>query len=153
MSAKVTIRSAAVDDASALANLRWEFRAGRDRAVESEQAFVERCRDWMTRELTGSAWRAWVAIENDRIVGQVWLQQIQKLPNPIGERERHGYLSNLYVQPAARGSVGTALLEAALAWARANGIDRVVLWPSARSVTLYSRHGFARNAEVMELTC
>jgi GNAT superfamily N-acetyltransferase len=153
MSAPVAVRPATVGDAPALAELRWEFRAGRDRAVEAEQTFVERCRDWMARELAGSAWRAWVAIERERIVGQVWLQLISKVPNPIGERERHAYLSNLYVQPSARGGAGTLLLETAIASARASGVDRVVLWPSARSVTLYTRHGFRRAGDVMELAC
>jgi len=151
MSASAAIREAMVSDAPALAQLRWEFRAGRDRAVEAEQAFVERCRDWMARELAGSAWRAWAAVDRGTIVGQVWLQLIHKVPNPIGEHERHAYLSNLYVRPSARGGVGTTLLETAIGWARANGVDRVVLWPSARSVTLYTRHGFTRPADVMEL--
>ena len=74
------------------------------------------------------------------------------MPNPVDERERHAYLSNLYVQPAARGGIGTRLLEAALDWAGANGVDRVVLWPSERSVTLYRRHGFVADGGVMELT-
>ena len=82
---------------------------------------------------------------------QIWVDLIHKVPNPVGEADRHAYLSNLYVQPSARGGVGTLLLQTALAWARANGIDRVVLWPSARSVTLYRRHQFRRDADVMEL--
>ncbi len=147
------IRRATPDDAPVLAELRWEFRAGRVAPVEDHDAFIERCTVWMRRELADSAWRAWVAIQDGRIVGQVWTDLIHKVPNPVGERERHAYLSNLYVQPSARGGVGTALLEAALDWARANGIDRVVLWPSQRSVTLYRRHQFARDADVMELKC
>jgi len=150
---KPTIRQATGADALALAALRWEFRAGRDPAVEPEQTFVDRCAVWMARELAGAAWRAWVAVDAGAIVGQVWLQLIHKLPNPIGERERHAYLSNLYVQPGARGGIGTALLDTAIAWAKANRVDRVVLWPSARSVTLYRRSGFARDADVMELKC
>ena len=147
------IRPATPDDARRLAELRWEFRAGRDPAVEDHQAFVDRCAAWMTRELAGSAWRAWVALDGDAIVGQVWVNLIHKVPNPIGERDRHAYLSNLYVQPSARGGIGTALLETALDWSRANGVDRVVLWPAARSVTLYRRHDFKRDADVMELKC
>jgi GNAT superfamily N-acetyltransferase len=77
----------------------------------------------MARELAGVVWRAWTAHQSGRIIGQVWVNLIQKVPNPIGERERHLYLSNLYVQPSARGGVGTALLETALEWARANGVD------------------------------
>ena len=145
------IRRATLDDVAALAELRWEFRAGRQPPVEAHEAFVARCNAWMRRELDRSAWRAWVAVSDGRIVGQVWVDLIGKVPNPVGERERHAYLSNLYVQPAARGGVGTLLLDAVLSWARANQIDRVVLWPSQRSVTLYLRHQFTRDGDVMEL--
>lgn len=149
----IAIREAVPADAAALAELRWEFRAGRDPAVEPREAFVERCTQWMRHELTaGTPWRAWVAARDTRIIGQVWIDTLQKVPNPIAERERHAYLSNLYVQPAERGGIGARLLEMALAWTAANGVDRVVLWPSERSVTLYARHGFTREGDVMELT-
>lgn len=149
----IDIREATPADAAALAGLRWEFRAGRDAAVESREEFLARCAEWMRRELTaGAHWRAWVAVCDTRIIGQVWLDTVQKIPNPIAERERHAYLSNLYVQPAERGGTGARLLETALAWTAANGVDRVVLWPSGRSVSLYLRHGFKREGDVMELT-
>ena len=146
----LAIRPATPDDARTLAELRWEFRAGRDPAVEDQRAFVDRCAAWMSYELAGVTWRAWVALQFDRIIGQVWVNLIHKLPNPIGERDRHAYISNLYVQPSARGGVGAALLETVLEWAEANGVDRVVLWPSAGSVSLYRRHDFTRDADVME---
>jgi len=103
----------------------------------------------MRRELTeANAWRAWVAVADGVIVGHVWLLTIHKIPNPVDESERHAYLSNLYVKESKRGGTGTRLLEAALEWARANGIDRIVLWPSSRSVTLYLRHGFTQVSEI-----
>ena len=146
------VRRATPDDAAALAELRWEFRAGREPAVEAHDAFIERCAAWMRHELEGVGWRAWAAIDDDgRIVGQVWMDLIQKVPNPVGERERHAYLSNLYVKPDARGGAGTALLETALEWARGNEVDSVVLWPTQRSVSLYLRHHFSREGRVMEL--
>jgi GNAT superfamily N-acetyltransferase len=149
----IDVRPATVADADALAELRWEFRAGRDEAVEDRSAFLARCAEWMRRELAGTAWRAWVAVRDGRIVGQVWLQVVRKMPNPIGERDRHGYLSNLYVMPSERGGIGTRLLRSAIDWAAADRVDRVVLWPSAQSVTLYARHGFTRQGDVMELRC
>jgi GNAT superfamily N-acetyltransferase len=85
------------------------------------------------------------------LMGQVWLRLIHKVPNPVGERDRHAYLSNLYVRPHVRGGVGTRLLEAALQWASQQGVDRVLLWPTPRSVGLYERHGFTRIGDVMEL--
>ena len=153
MSGPANIRPASPNDARALAELRWEFRAGRDAPVETRETFVDRCTAWMARELAGKAWRAWVALDGDRIIGQVWVNLVHKVPNPIGERDRHAYLSNLYVQPSVRGGVGTALLETVLEWARAAAVDRIVLWPSERSVTLYRRHQFRRDADVMERKC
>jgi len=148
----IDVRLAAPADAAALAELRWEFRVARAPATEAHDAFVARCAAWMRDELASAArWRAWVAVDGTTIVGQAWLQTIEKMPNPVEERERHAYVSNVFVQPAFRGGVGARLLEAALAWSREHGMDRVILWPSARSVTLYERHGFTHRGDVMEL--
>jgi GNAT superfamily N-acetyltransferase len=150
----IEIRAAAVTDAEAQAELRWEFRSAQDPPTESHDAFVGRCAEWMRRELsTGGSWHAWVAIDREVIVGQVWVQTVWKMPNPVAESEPEhlAYLSNLYVTASARGGVGTRLLETALDWCRANRTDRVVLWPSRRSVTLYLGHGFSRGGDVMEL--
>jgi ribosomal protein S18 acetylase RimI-like enzyme len=148
----IEIRRAASTDAGALAELRWEFRAGRQPPTEAHDVFIKRCGAWMRRELsTPGAWQAWVAVSTRAIVGQVWLYTIAKIPNPIDETEHHAYLSNLYVKPSDRGGAGTQLLEAAITQARADHVDRVVLWPSARSVTLYLRHGFSHGGDVMEL--
>src|SRR5213593_1640934 len=123
----IDVRPATAADAADLAALRWEFRTGRAPAVEAQEMFIARCTEWMRRQLAaGNSWRAWVAVSNGRIVGQVWLDMLQKVPNPVAERERHGYLSNLYVRPGERGGVGTRLLTAAIVWAQENGVDRVV---------------------------
>jgi GNAT superfamily N-acetyltransferase len=135
-----------------LARMRYDFRAGIGGAVESETVFVERCAEWMLERLRpGGAWRSWVAQAGEAIAGHAWLQLIEKLPNPVGELERHGYISNLYVQPAYRGSgLGSALLAACLQEADAMSVDAVILWPTPRSRSLYARHGFAVRDDLME---
>ena len=150
----IHVRTATIIDAKALAELRWEFRSAQNPPAETHDAFVRRCAVWMRRELQSSgAWKAWVAIDRHVVVGQVWLQAIAKIPNPnpLVEAEQIAYLSNLFVTAAHRGGTGTRLLEAALAWCGENRVDRVVLWPSRRSVTLYLSHGFSHGGEVMEL--
>ena len=150
--AVIEIRTATVADAEALAELRWEFRSAHDPPAEPHDAFVRRCAGWMRRELpSGGAWTAWLAADRHLVVGQVWLQTVRKIPNPIAESEQLAYLSNLFVRPSARGGTGTRLLETALDWCRASHFDRVVLWPPARSETLYLGHGFSRGGAVMEL--
>ncbi len=147
----IDIRSATPADAVMLAELRWEFRAGRQPPAETHDAFVARCAAWMRDELASTNWRAWVAVVDGAVVGHVWIHAVQKIPNPVEESETHVYLSNLYVKESARGGVGARLLDTALGWARANRVDRIVLWPTARSVSLYLRHGFSRGGDVMEL--
>jgi len=148
----IAIRAATPADARRLAELRWEFRAAKTAPVEAEEAFVARCADWMRDALASGAWRAWVAVDRDAIVGQVWAQLISKLPNPALEREQHLYISNMFVAPAARGGVGTRLLDAALAFAAEQRVDRVILWPTDRSRTMYQRRGFAPRDHLFELT-
>ena len=150
----IDIRSATRDDAWRLAELRWEFRAGRQPAAEDRDAFLARCAGWMRRQLIAqSPWRAWVAVDGGRVVGHAWLHTLDKVPNPNGDPERHAYLSNLYVVPEARGGTGTRLLETALEWAAANGVDHVLLWPTERSRTLYARHGFTASGEFLNRSC
>ncbi len=115
----IEIRSASSADAGAMAELRWEFRTSRLPPAETHDVFVKRCAPWMRRELTnGNSWRAWVAVVDKAIVGQVWLNTVHKVPNPVAELETHGYISNLYVRPSARGGLGTRLLDAALKFAQ-----------------------------------
>jgi GNAT superfamily N-acetyltransferase len=149
----IAIRPATVADARRLAELRWEFRAGKDAPVEERGPFLERCANWMSGELNDGRWRAWVAERGGEIVGQAWLHVLSKVPNPNGERARHAYISNVYVVPTARGGVGTRLLTAAIEWASAHHVDRIVLWPTARSRSMYRRHGFTPDGDVLELTC
>jgi GNAT superfamily N-acetyltransferase len=106
----------------------------------------------MTSRLApGSSWRAWLAERGDELLGNVWVELIEKMPNPIAEPEENGYLTNFYVVPRAQGmGVGTALLDAALTWCRDRQVHAVILWPTRRSRPLYERHGFAPPAALME---
>lgn len=148
----IGIRPATPADAFALARLRYEFRASLGGSLECEDEFIERCACWMSERLKSEgAWRCWVAQGGGRIVGNVWLQLIEKMPNPTRERERHAYLTNLFVRQAERGrGVGSMLLAAALACCEAETVHAVILWPTQRSRPLYLRHGFKPPAEMVE---
>jgi GNAT superfamily N-acetyltransferase len=146
------IRPATADDAPRLAQLRWDFRSVASGVPEeAEQEFVERCRTWMRPRLApDSSWFAWIAEEHGTALGQIWVQIFEKIPNPANEPEQHAYISNLYVTPSARGGLGTRLLDACLAWLENRGIDRVLLWPSSQSRSLYERRGFRPDQDLFE---
>ena len=150
----LTVRAAGVADAADLAELRYEFRAAERPAIEARDGFITRCAAWMRERLApGSSWHCIVAERDGAMVGHVWLEVVDKVPNPgAGEPERHVYLTNLYVRPAARGGAGSALVESALAWCRERGADTVILWPSEKSRTLYARYGFAHSTDILALS-
>lgn len=150
---ETTIRLARPGDAEALARLRFEFRSAINEPVEDEASFLARCTAWMRDRLEpGRAWRCWVA-EGDTgvITGHLWLQLIEKIPNPALEFELHAYITNVYVRPEARGTGGAeSLVAAAIDFCRENRVDSAILWPTDRSRTLYARHGFAVRDDIMQ---
>jgi ribosomal protein S18 acetylase RimI-like enzyme len=149
----VTLRPAVPSDAGALARLRYDFRAALDAPAEPVTSFLERCTAWLKARLaSGERWRCWVAERDGLPIGMVWLQLIEKIPNPVNEPEWHGYISSLYVVPESRSAgLGSRLLAAALRECEVRRVDAVILWPTQQSRSLYERHGFARGADLLEL--
>ena len=127
-SSELRIRRAVPADAPMLAQLRYDFRQELDPVLESEDVFLQRCTVWMSDRLQpGGTWRCFVAVLRDCTVGTLWLQDIEKLPNPVGHSELHGYVSSVYVVPESRGlGIGSALLQACLADAEARGAELTV---------------------------
>jgi GNAT superfamily N-acetyltransferase len=146
------IRLATPEDAEALARMRYAFRASLGKPTEDEAAFVARCAAWMAQRLQEQvSWRCWVVEHAGAIAGHLWLETIEKIPNPVVERERHAYITNVFVAEALRGGgIGQRLMDAALAYCRAIGVDSVILWPTQRSRTLYGRNGFEFADDLMQ---
>jgi ribosomal protein S18 acetylase RimI-like enzyme len=90
--------------------------------------------------------------EDDGVVGYVYAGI-----EPISWKELRdecGYVHDLVVDEAHRGKgVGTALMDAALAWMTERGLARVVLWtaqPNEGAQHLFDRLGFRRT--MIEMT-
>jgi len=151
--AEIDVRPATAADAPALAQLRFAFRSEYQQIVESESDFVARCEPWMRDRLVrDTGWRAWVAVRRDAgtLAGTLWLQLIEKLPNPGEETELHAYITSVFIHPDIRNSgAGSRLIETALTSCRALQVDTVFLWPSSRSRPLYARHGFTHPDDML----
>ncbi len=100
----------------------------------------------------GKQWQCWVAERNQKLIGAVWLQLVEKIPNPRAETEQHAYLTNFYIDESARGQgLGSRLLRNVIEWCESRDVHAVILWPTERSRSLYQRHGFAVREDIMEL--
>ena len=146
------MRLANASDAPALAVLRYALRSSTGVATEPKSEFLRRCTAWMEHRLKKDAWVCWVAEEDEQLIGAVWLQLVEKVPNPRSEAEHHAYLTNFYVDERARGrGVGTKLLRAAIEWCKTADVHAIILWPTERSRSLYERNGFAVRDDLLEL--
>jgi GNAT superfamily N-acetyltransferase len=147
------IRTATQNDAFNLAHLRFDFRTRNVPGDEAREEFLARCEAWMRQRLLDDGlWRCWIAEEDGIPVGNIWLNMIEKIPNPAPETECHAYITNFYVLGEMRGKgVGSQLLDTALEWCRERRVHAAILWPSDRSRPLYERNGFAVRDDLMEL--
>ena len=153
--ARVRIRVARSSDSSALAELRYQFRAEAGSATETKSRFVRRCASWMNKRFCSGSrrWRCWVVDDGKQLLGHVCVQLFEKLPNPVkDEPELHAYMTNFYVIPEMRSKgFGKRLLDKALSWCWAKGIDAIILWATPGSRSLYRRCGLAEPADIFEL--
>jgi ribosomal protein S18 acetylase RimI-like enzyme len=148
----ITVRRAGPGDASMLAGMRYDFRSELAAAAEPREPFLNRTTRWLADRLERGTWTGWIARAGTRPVGMVLAQLVEKMPNPVREPERLGYLSSLYVHPQSRDQgAGGLLLATAVEFCRRSEVESVVLWPSPRSIPLYQRHGFCHRGKVMEL--
>jgi len=147
------IRRATPADVPVLSSLRFEFRSRQKNPVETAAEFIPRCIDWMRpRVADESRWRVWVLEHDGGIAGNIWLELIEKLPNPNVERETHGYVTNFFIRPERRNlGAGSRLLKAVLDECERARVDSVFLWPSDRSRPLYERHGFVPASDIFVL--
>jgi ribosomal protein S18 acetylase RimI-like enzyme len=146
------IRPAGPEDARALAALRWKFKVedGGDAVPADEEKFTAECEGWLRAGMAGP-WRAWLADVDGRPSGHVFVCLVQKVPSPFPGSAALGYVTNFYVIPEQRNrGLGKALLDEVNRYARANQLDTLIVWPSARSAPLYRRSGFTRPGELLE---
>lgn len=71
---------------------------------------------------------------------------------PPSNRSTSDILTNSYVLPQARNAgVGQQLLAAIEAWARAEDLELLLVWPSERAYPFYERAGFRRYPDPLVL--
>jgi GNAT superfamily N-acetyltransferase len=145
---------ATVDDAPALAELRWEFRLAEagGQATYSHAEFVRVCTDYFSLAIQRGEWTCWVAEEDGHLVSSTCVYTIRKIPHPNNLTPTFAYVSNVYTCPEFRNrGVGSELMRHVIAWGKAQGFEDLTLWPSERSVPFYERAGFTPDSAVLTL--
>jgi GNAT superfamily N-acetyltransferase len=148
----ILYRLAAESDLPALAQLRWDFRTEwSETPPPGKEEFLVYCTDFLLRGWTGGQWVYWIAEEEGQIISQVFVLRITKIPKPARWHDEFGYVTNVYTRPAYRNrGIGAQLMQQVIAWAQAEDLELLVLWPSERSVPFYERAGFSAENDILE---
>jgi GNAT superfamily N-acetyltransferase len=149
--ANATVRPAGIDDALALAGLRWAWRAVEmgERGM-SEEAFVAAFATWHRDHLQDH--QAFIAEADGRAVGMACLAIFERVPGPLRFVRLAGLVQSVYVIPDIRNlGIGRVLVEAVIAEARQRGLEFLIVHPSERAFPLYRRLGFAVTDSLLQL--
>ena len=148
----IAARLAAAGDLTALGDLRWRLQTGdaADFDASAKANFVATFamaavnRDPSTQHFVGE--------KDGHIVAAMTVRRVEKIPEPAKSQAFWGYLTNCYVLPAFRDkSAGSALLQFVRRWAKDEGLEMLVVWPSDRAYPFYERQGFRRDADPLVL--
>lgn len=149
----IIYRKATLEDASELARLRWDFSP--DEVLSGAQSFedfVQQFAVFLAAALEEKIWTIWVAATERQLLGNIYIQPVHKVPRPGSFNRKYGYVTNVYMEPAARGiGIGSRLLQHVIAWAREERLEFLVLWPSEESANYYARAGFHPSPDALEL--
>ncbi len=152
---RVAIRAATIEDGSELARLRWDFRTEHGTpSTWSFDEFLSAFLGFVRDALGGSAWRAWVAERDARLVACVWLQLVERVPHPDLRRSERpiAYVTGMYVEPSVRSAgLGRRLLDEALAFARSVEAYGAILFPTEASRSFYGQAGFGEDGAPLHL--
>ena len=147
-------RIAIIEDLAQLAELRWDFRMEDDDepAAIGRPEFVEACISFLKRALENDFYTYWLAETNREIVAHIFVHKVDLVPRPCKIRDRFGYMTNNYVKPSYRNQgIGSKLMQEVTAWAKAEDMELLIVYPSEQAVSFYERAGFDAENEVMEL--
>ncbi|HOF63156.1 MAG TPA: GNAT family N-acetyltransferase [Dermatophilaceae bacterium] len=154
------VRPAVAGDAAAVADARrrWAREQRSAELVDADDGFEARFDQWW--EETEGRRHTWIAVPQVdgheavgvEAVGMVQLTVFSRMPSPGQPTGRWAYVGQVWVEPAyRRHGVATALMRAAIEWARREGMLRLVLNPSEMSRPMYAALGFRSASDLLRL--
>jgi GNAT superfamily N-acetyltransferase len=91
-----------------------------------------------------------VAEVDSTVVGAAWLLIAERVPRAAATERSFGDIQSVMVSSEHRGrGIGTALIDAILAEARARGLSHVTVHSGRRAVDFYLREGFGHHRQML----
>lgn len=137
-----TVHVAGESDTYTLVALRRSWNEEDAGAPVDDTEFSSRFRSWLATE--GDTRTFFIVEVDGEAVGMANVKRYVRMPVAGRDDAGHwGYVGNVYVHADHRdGGVGRVLMDALIAWSKANGYERLRLAPTERARPFYTRLGF-----------
>lgn len=137
------------DDLATVADLRWRLQTDDEGDEAGREAFT---REFPQNDLHTEDLYHFLAEVDGKPVGAISVRKVWKVPAPGRPEAAWGYFTNTYVLPEHRNDgVGAALLAHVEAWAHAEELELLIVWPSDRAYPFYERAGYTRRQDPLVL--
>ncbi|WP_152393108.1 GNAT family N-acetyltransferase [Paenibacillus guangzhouensis] len=149
------IRIADKADIDQLIRMRWDFTMEYDidgkLKNEKYSDFYHECKEFLLNAIRSGNWSIWIAEEDGKIVSNIYIELIYKVPRPGRVTKPFAYMTNVYTKPEYRGQgIGSKLISNINEWAYEQKYEFIIVWPSDEGVSFYSKNGYKHCKEPME---
>jgi GNAT superfamily N-acetyltransferase len=119
------------------------------RGNQTLEAMSERFRVWLKDKMEVGEYRAWFAVEGDKVASGTGLWLMDWPPHVIAGGKWRGNILNVYTEPEYRKrGLARKLINEALDWCEKEGVEAVILHASDQGKSLYEQMGFERTNEM-----
>lgn len=123
----------------------------REEGAKEELDLRPALQDYYKKHMSDGTFVAWLATEDDKIVGTSGMSFVEKPPYFGCPSGRIGLLSSMYTAPDyRRKGIAKELLKRVVEEARAYGCGTVQITASDMGVKLYTAYGFVHNENFMQ---
>lgn len=138
-----------------LAKMRWNFKMEEKDPKDNdynEDKFYKECIDFFQKGFRDGTWTHLIATNDNRIISNISIHHIRKIPKPNRYIDEFGYVTNVYTIPEYRGQkIGLKLMDCVKDWAIKKDFEILIVWPSSNAINFYQRKEFNTENDVMEL--
>lgn len=147
------MRRATIADIETLVALRKKL-IQHDSEVSAEQLaqLDDELRAYFKRQLETETFVHWLIEEDGAVAAMGGIQFLDFPPSEEFTNNYRGYIMNVYTSPDFRGEgYAKDILDAAIAEAKARGVEQVLLVTTKMGQPVYEKYGFQQAEEFMEI--
>ncbi|NQZ85298.1 MAG: GNAT family N-acetyltransferase [Nanoarchaeales archaeon] len=109
-------------------------------SIINKNEFLKITQKILLNDLKNKKRISYIILDKNKIIGKIFIQIIDMLPNEFSLNIKFGYLSNLYILPKYRGEkLSEKLINEIINYAKKNNLERLNIWTSNKTNNTFTK--------------